>query len=76
MMIIVWNDPLETDSEIQYDELHTDALYAFVSIMNSVIDSYIFVDATFLDWVGQEIFRHQARKTVQRWSKKCIQQSE
>lgn len=53
-------------SEIQYAELHTDARYAFVSVLNDVIDSYIFVDATFLDWNGQEVFRHQERKTVQR----------
>jgi hypothetical protein len=52
--------------EIQHEELHTDARYAFISVLNDAIDAYIFVDATFLDWDRQEIFRHQERKTVHR----------
>ena len=56
----------EQGSEIQYEELHTDARYAFVSVLNNVIDAYVFAEATFLNWSGQEIFRHQKRKTIQR----------
>jgi hypothetical protein len=53
-------------SEIQHEKFHTDARYAFVSVLNDVIDAYVLVDVTFLDWNGQEIFRYQERKTVQR----------
>lgn len=52
--------------EIRSEGLHADARYAYVRLADNAIGAHVIVDATFLEWNGQEVFRRKERKTVER----------